>query len=233
MKEKGIEELSDLPEEWIKLVKTIPNLYDVFVEDKGLDMGEMLPVGFLSYFQDDYKECEPFFTCFEGGWEVFHNFYNIYGKDFDSCEEEKLSDGDIRELMKKHMKGMNSLLELCADGDSYDADSMEIKILPSIEEAEEFVSDWEDWEEVECADIRQEIMNVVIDMLPDEEENPISAFWEPLYEQTQDYHILAYIMWPLMKRADIENPFEAYKMLWEHDITIYCKDKELLAVRRK
>lgn len=227
--EEELEEFDDLPEEWIHLVKTIPDLIYDFVDDKR-HTDDMLPEYFFNYFEDDYKECEPFFTCFECGEEVFRNFYGIYGDSVSDYEKE-LSDEDIMELVRKHIKGMNYLLA-SKNFDQYDIDSVTIKVMSSINEAKEIIPEWEDYEDIESSDERYDVMGIMIDELPEEEDNPISAFWEPLYEQTQSFYIRAYIIWPLVKQADIENPFEAYKILWENSIDIYTNEEgELVAVK--
>lgn len=217
------EELMDLPQEWINVLERMPEVREVFIEDKEDDEDEMIPIYFFSYFEDDIKECEPFFTCFERGKEVFNNFYSIYGSDND--EDKTLDDEQIIDLVKKHIEGMKYLLEL-NDNDTYDFDNMEIKLLSK----EEYIQNKNSEDiNIEDNDIRNECSDSMLDnVLPEEEENPISAFHEALYEKTQNYYILYYILWPLGKIDDISNPFDAYKKLWENNIEIHLLSKDLM-----
>lgn len=223
-----IEELSDLPKEWIDLLEKMPDVKEDFIEDKAQDMDEMIPSCFFHYFDqyyEDYKECEPFFTCFEGGKAVFDNFYGIYG-DTDSNGEDKIThDEQIMELMKKHIKGMKYMTEL-NDEQYYDFDSMQIMVVSK----EEYIQNKNlKYNIKEEGGLRSEISSAMLEyVLPEEEDNPISAFYEALYEQTQDDYIQYYILWPLSGKSNDENPFSAYKKLWENNISVYLVDENLM-----
>ena len=54
------EELQDLPQVWVDLLDSIPDIKEEFIRDKNLVRNEMISPYFFSYFMDDYKSCEPF-----------------------------------------------------------------------------------------------------------------------------------------------------------------------------
>lgn len=223
-----LEELEDLPKEWVDLLESMPDVMEDFIEDKALDMYETIPSYFFSYFEinfegDYYKKCEPFFTCFEGGKAVFDNFYGIYG-DTASDDRDKITDDEeILELMKKHIEGMKYMTGL-NDEQYYDFDSMQIMVVSK----EEYLKN-EKLRDKEGGGLRSEISAAMLDyILPEEEDNPICAFYEALYEQTQDSYIRYYILWPLSLIKNKSNPFEPYKILWENNISVYLVDKNLM-----
>lgn len=71
-----INELKYLPEEWIKLLNSMPQVKNEFIEDKRLNEDEIISPYFFSYFSDDYMLCKPYFLCFERGEEVFNILLN-------------------------------------------------------------------------------------------------------------------------------------------------------------
>ncbi|MDE6253230.1 MAG: hypothetical protein K2M78_11480 [Lachnospiraceae bacterium] len=223
-----LEELEDLPKEWIDLLESMPDVMEDFVEDKELDMDEMIPSYFFSYFEDDYRKCEPFFTCFEGGKAVFDNFYGIYG-DTGSNDGNKITDDEqILELLKKHIEEMKYMTEL-NDNQYYDFDSMQLMVVSK----EEFIKNEKLRDIKKEEGLRSELSAAMIDyILPEEEDNPICAFYEALYEQTQNNYILYYILWPLSLIKNKSNPFESYKILWENNISVYLVDENLMIAVR-
>ncbi|MBD5135762.1 MAG: hypothetical protein HDT39_07355 [Lachnospiraceae bacterium] len=224
-----LEELMDLPQEWIKLLESMPEVKEDFVEHKKLDMDEMIPIYFFSYFQDDYRKCEPFFTCFEGGKAVFDNFYGIFGNKDSNDSDKNLDDEQIMKLVKKHIEGMKYLIEELNDKEYYDFDSMQILIMSREEfnQNERFKNSNED------GGLMDEASDSMLDnILPEEEDNPIMAFHEALYEQTLDYYILYYILWPLGMIKNKNNPFEAYKKLSDNGIHVCLVDQNLMVAVR-
>ena len=59
------EELQDLPQEWIDLLNSMPEVKEEFIEDKLCNEDEMISPYLFSYFSDDYMLCKPYFLCFE------------------------------------------------------------------------------------------------------------------------------------------------------------------------
>lgn len=223
-----LEELEDLPKEWIDLLESMPDVMEDFVEDKRYNMDETISPYFFTYFEEDYKKCEPFFTCFEGGKAVFDNFYGIYG-DSSSNNNEKITDDEqILDLMKKHIEGMKYLTEL-NDEQYYDFDSVQIMVVTK----EEYLQNEKFRKSGKDRGLRSEISSAMLDyILPEEEDNPISAFFEALYYHTQDYRISYYILWPLSLIKNKNNPFAAYEKLWENNISVYFVDENLMIAVR-
>lgn len=223
-----LEELEDLPKEWIDLLESMPDVMEDFVEDKELDMDEMIPSYFFSYFEDDYRKCEPFFTCFEDGKAVFDNFYGIYGETGSNDGDKITDDEQILELMKKHIEGMKYMTGL-NDKQYYDFDSMQLMVVSK----EEFIQNEKFNDIKEEGGLRSELSAAMLDyILPEEEDTPICAFYEALYEQTQNYYISYYILWPLSLIKNKGNPFESYKILWENNISVYLVDENLMIAVR-
>lgn len=215
------EELKDLPQEWIELLNSMPEVKEEFIEDKLCNEDEMIPPYFFSYFSDDYMLCKPYFLCFERGEEVFNNFYKLYG-DAEPISKE-IDDVTLKNLLIKRMEGINDLLKL-SNEKIYDISNIKFEETTYDTLKEEY--NLHDIEEVEIKDFSSNIMNM--DILPDETQNPISAFEEALYNLTLDYNIVYYILWPLGKKDDIENPYTAYIKLWEKGIKTYVINENLV-----
>ena len=97
---------------------------------------------------------------------------------------------------------------------------------------EEFENEY-DLGDIENEDIRRccgQIMRH--NVLPKASVNPIVEFEEALYELTFNYNIIFYILWPLGKVDDVENPYKAYVELWKRGIKPYIINKNLLVVVR-
>lgn len=221
------EELRDLPQEWIELLNQMPKIKERFVEDKKVNRDEMISPYFFSYFMDDYKLCEPFF-CFERGKEVFNNLFELYGKS-ETAESivKNLNEDELKELIIKHINGINYLLKM-EDEKTYDIRNMEIRELTGKQFEDNYYANY-----IEDSDVRDSCNEAMIyDVLPKDDENPISAFHEALYELTLDYNIIYYILWPLGKIDDVDNPYKGYVELWKRRIKPYIIDKNLLVVVR-
>ena len=215
------EELQDLPQEWIDLLNSMPEVKKEFIEDKLCNKDEMISPYFFSYFSDDYMLCKPYFLCFERGEEVFNNFYSLYGDNKTISKE--MDDDTLKSLLIDRMKGINNLLKL-SNKKTYDISNIKFEETTYDEIDEEY--DIYDIEEVDIKDYCADIMNM--DILPKQTQNPISAFEEALYNLTLDYNIVYYILWPLGKIDDIENPYAAYVRLWENGIKTYVIDENLV-----
>ncbi|AEY65513.1 hypothetical protein [Clostridium sp. BNL1100] len=222
------EELKDLPKEWVELLNFMPSIKAQFIRDKKLNRDEMISPYFFSYFIDDYKRCEPFFLCFESGKEVFDNFYELYGKEEPIITEDKtLNQDELSQLLTKHIYGMNYLLEIGGE-ETYDIHEMKIKELSE----EDFLNQY-DSDDIENEDIKGCCSQVMrLNILPDENINPIVEFEEALYELTLDYNLIFYILWPLGKVDDVENPYKPYVELWKKEIKPYIINKNLLVAVR-
>lgn len=213
-----IEELKELPKEWIDLLNSMPEIKDIFIGDMELNENEIIPSYFFSYFEEDFKECEPFFTCFERGKEVFDNFYELYGDG--QFKSNELDDMENKLLVKKHIEAMNYLLKL---------DNEETYNIKNIKEMSEGEFD----NEYDRYDIANEEMEFICNrtmrhiILPDAEENFLVELEEALYQVTSDYNLIFYILWPLGKKDDIENPYKAYVELWTRGVKPYIIDKNL------
>lgn len=221
------EELRDLPQEWIELLNQMPKIKEQIVRDKKVNKYEMISPYFFSYFMDDYKLCESFF-CFERGKEVFNNLFELYGKS-ETAESivKDLNEDELKKLIIKHINGINYLLKM-KDEKTYDIRNMEIRELTG----EQFEDDY-DANDIEDSDIRDSCNEAMIyDVLPKDDENPIAAFDEALYELTLDYNIIYYILWSLGKIDDVDNPYKSYVELWKRGLKPYIIDENLLVVVR-
>ncbi len=235
------DDYDDLPQEWIDLLEEMPDIKEQFMEDKELNEYNTVPEYFFSYFEK-LKDSEPFFTCFEGGQGVFDNFYELYGSWDDEEDEEEeddddseLSDDEILELVKKHIESLKYFLSVIDldrhdyGKDYFDFDNVEVKIMNSDEYAQ--ISDEVD--KYRDKNVRNLCSDAMLDkILPNEDDNPIMAFDDALFEQTQNDYILYYILWPLGGIKDIENPFAPYEKLWEYGVDIRFVSKNLIAVVR-
>lgn len=219
------EELKDLPQEWVCLLNSMQDVKEVFIRDKKLFRNDMISPCFFSYFEDDYKKCEPFFLCFERGKEVFDNFYELYGEDESSEPEDKdITENELKELLARYIYGLNYLLEM--EGEAiYNIHEMDIQ-----ESNEEDLEDNYDIEE--DTDIGNCCYQSMNHNILSKVENPINEFEEALYDLTMDYNLILYILWPLGKVDDVENPYKAYVELWKRGIRPYIINKNLLVVVR-
>ncbi len=221
-------ELKDLPQEWVDLLNSMPGIKGQFIRDKKVNRDEMISPYFFSYFLDDYKSCKPFFLCFERGKEVFDNLYELYGEDESVKQVNKILDeNELTKLLIRYIEGVNYLLEM--EGETtYDIHEMEIKELSE----EDFLDEY-DSVDIENEDIRGCCSQVMrYNILPDGDINPIVEFEEALYELTLDYNLIFYILWPLGKVDDVENPYKAYVELWKMEIKPYIINKDLLVIVR-
>lgn len=222
------EELKDLPQEWIVLLNSMPGIKVQFIRDKKVNIDEMISPYFFSYFLDNYKNCEPFFLCFERGKEVFDNLYELYGEDRSTeAMDETLHKNELNKLLIRHIEGMNYLLEMEGEP-TYDIHEMEIKELSEEDFLDQYAT-----VDIENEDMKGCCSQVMrLNILPDKEINPIVEFEEALYELTLDYNLIFYILWPLGKVDHIENPYNAYVKLWKADIKPYIINKNLLVIVR-
>ncbi len=215
------EELGDLPQEWIDLLDTMPDIREEFIEAKLYNEDEMLSPYFFSYFEEDYKLCKPFFLCFERGEAVFNNFYSLYGTT--DSESKEINDAKIQTLLRKHMEGMNYLLEL-RNEKTYTIEEMKFE-----ETTYESLSNEYDFQKIDNGIVLNYITDAMLfNVLPEEEDNPVVAFLEPLYQLTGNYMVIYYILWPLGGNDDLENPFAAYIELWKQGITPYIINDNLV-----
>ena len=222
------EELIDLPKVWVDLLNSMPDIKEVFISDKKVNSREMIPPYFFSYFIEDYKNCEPFFLCFERGKEVFDNLYELYGKnESEELADKNITETELKELITKHINGMNYLLAMKGET-IYDIHKMKIEEL-----TEQDFDDKYDAEDIEDAFIRRRCSQIIRhNILPAHQENPIVEFEEALYELTQNSYLIQYILWPLGKVVDVGNPYKAYVELWKRGIEPYIIDEDLLVVVR-
>lgn len=212
------EELKELPKEWIDLLNSMPEIKDIFIEDMELNENEIIPPYFFSYFEEDFKECEPFFTCFERGKEVFNNFYELYGDG--QFKSNELDDMENILLVKKHIDAMNYLLKLDNE-ETYNIKN--IKEMPEREFNNEY-----DRYDIDNVDIENRWHNSMWDnILPAEKDNFLMTLVEALYQVTLDYNLIFYILWPLGKKDDVENPYKAYVELWTRGVKPYIIDENL------
>ncbi|HCW52842.1 MAG TPA: hypothetical protein DG753_03690 [Clostridium sp.] len=212
------EELKELPKEWIDLLNSIPEIKDLFIEDMEFNEDEIIPPYFFSYFEEDYKECEPFFTCFERGKEVFDNFYELYGDE--PFQPSELDDMKDILLVKKHIEAMNYLLQL-SNAKAYNVNHIK-------EMSERDFSNKYDIYDIDNVDIENCWQNSMWDnILPKKKDSFLMRLVEALYQVTSDYNLIFYILWPLGKRADVENPYRAYVELWSRGVKPYIIDENL------
>lgn len=236
--EKDEEVLIDLPKEWIELLNKMPKLKADWIEYKK-ENDDIIPDFFFTLYLDyveKYADYKPFFTCIESGKEVFENFYKLYGSWYDKSDEERakeienapqmqgLDDAQLKEIVIRYMEGVNYLLAL-DDEKTYDIEQMEIKRITKKEFEEKYEED-----EIE-EDIFDDIGSIMLyNILPEYEENPLVEMEEPLYQLLENYKNVYYILWPLGKRDDIENPFKAYVELWERHMEPYIIDENLIVI---
>lgn len=147
----------------------MPEVKGEFIEDKLCNEDEMISPYFFSYFSDDYMLCKPYFLCFERGEEVFNNFYSLYGDNKTTSKE--MDDDTLKSLLIDRMKGINNLLKL-SNKKTYDISNIKFEETTYDTLKEEY--DIYDIEEVDIKDYCADIMNM--DILPEETQNPISAF---------------------------------------------------------
>lgn len=216
-----IEELENLPKEWIDLLNSMPQVRDEFIDDKLCNEDEMISPYFFSYFSDDYLKCKPYFLCFERGEDVFNNFFNLYGKN--EPIKKDIDDITLKELIVKHMEGINNIFRL-SNQKTYNIAEMKIE-----ESTYECIKKEYDLNNIESIDIKDRCADAMWhDILPNEDENPISAFDEALYNETLDYNIVYYILWPLGKIDYINNPYEAYVKLKQKGVKLYIINRNLV-----
>lgn len=216
-----VDELKELPQEWITLLNSMPKIKSEFIKDKRVNKDEMITPYFFSYFSDDYMLCKPYFLCFERGEEVFNNFYSLYGEN--ELTNNEIDDIELKKLLINRIEGINDLLKL-SNEKRYNISNMKFEKTTYDKINEEY--DLHNIEEIDIKDYCTDIMWTKI--LPDERQNPICTFEEALYNLTLDYNIVYYILWPLGKKDDIENPYTAYAKLWEKGIKTYVIDEKLV-----
>ena len=216
-----VDELKELPQEWITLLNSMPKIKSEFIKDKRVNKDVMITPYFFSYFSDDYMLCKPYFLCFERGEEVFNNFYSLYGEN--ELTNNEIDDIELKKLLINRIEGINDLLKL-SNEKRYNISNMKFEKTTYDKINEEY--DLHNIEEIDIKDYCTDIMWTKI--LPDERQNPICTFEEALYNLTLDYNIVYYILWPLGKKDDIENPYTAYAKLWEKGIKTYVIDEKLV-----
>lgn len=236
------------PKEWDNIMDS--DLKDYFIEE---EIEDDVPEDFFTYcyemFFEKYINYKPFFTCFEKGEEVFENFYKIYGESWDLEEGEELEDlEDLtdEQLLIQYIDGINylqslvekegyreaakhnmELLQSLGAGEFYDIGQMEIKRVTYKEFKEQY-----DEDDLEYNSVIWEYIEEILDEIvwPKFEENFIMNFIEPFYQLFGDYKVIDYILWPIAKREDIENPFKPYVELREREMEVYIIDKNTLVI---
>lgn len=218
------EELKGIPQEWIDILNTMPDVKESFIED--YDESEPVSEYFFEYL-GSYKEYEPFFTCCERGEEVFKLFYGIFGG-YDNEQENaepkpkaKMSEERINELLEKHITGMNYFLDNIYLAGYNFADMQVVKMSRN---------DFENkYDKYEIADA--DINGYYTDFMFDEtNNNPLGMFVEPFYALTLNYETIFYFLWPLIKEDAVENPFMAYVELYQEDMRPYIIDEKLIVL---
>lgn len=241
------------PKEWDNIMGQ--DLKDYFIEEGIViedEMEDAVPEYFFTYcydmFFEKYLDYKPFFTCFEKGEEVFKNFYKIYGQSYDLGEEkEKLgdvTDEQLKKILARYIDGLKYFKTLAKEeykcevetlqswGDGLrDIAQMEIKRVtnkefeeqyPALYDQDPYEDHYSIWEEI--GDMLDEIV------WPETEENFLTNFMEPLYQLLEDYNLIYYILWPIAKREDIENPFTPFVELNERGMEVYIADENTLVV---
>lgn len=244
--------IKNVPDEWMVLLNKMPDLKEYFIEQAEYydDCFEGVPESFFTgcyelYFES-YKEYEPFFTCFERGKEVFENFYEAWGSSEDICNEcdeqewekikqehkkakaELISDETkLKEIAKRYIDGINYILSL-DDEEGYDFEQMNVRILKWEEFKEEYDTD-------EMQDIYDELKDKIADIVddevfPDYEDNFLLTIGIDALPDisVNNVYLDDYILWPIAKIDDVENPFRPYYELWEYGIDIYVTDDEII-----
>jgi hypothetical protein len=218
------EELKGVPQVWIDILNTMPDVKESFIED--YDESEPVSGYFFDYL-GSYKEYEPFFTCCERGEEVFKLFYDYFGgydNEQDNKEPKttiKMTEDRITELLQKHVTGMNYFLEKNNLAEYNFSDMQIIKM-----NEDDFESKYDTYE-IADADINEYYTNF---MFHETKSNPLGMLVEPFYALTLCYETIFYFLWPLIKEDTVENPFFAYVELYQKDIRPYIVDKNLIVL---
>lgn len=166
-------------------------------------------------------KCKPYFLCFERGEDVFNNFYNLYGDSEPTSKE--IDDTTLKKLLVKHLEGINNILKLSNEKIFNIADMKFEKT------NYDCIKQEYDLHNIESVEIKDKCVDIMWNnILPREDENPIFAFEQALYNETLDYNIVYYILWPLGKIDNISNPYEAYVKSRQKGVQVYIINERLV-----
>lgn len=217
-----------IPIQWENLLEENLELKEMFLEQETMDRygDEPIPPFFLHYFRPkQYSKLKEFFMPFSHGYEMFNKLKMIYDITADNYEGEdgsvaayfipkkdtSIAKKDLERLALQHAEAINDILRDSDETSLIDCANLEISIISRDEFNEKY--DYEDILECELHDIKGDWF---IDLVSEVSENPLTFFAEPLYYIACDYNIARYVMWPIMEKVDMNNPFEAYFNLWKH-----------------
>lgn len=225
----------NIPEEWKSILEKMPELKELFEEQQECDEYEIVPPYFFHYFRpDNYEKCREFF-CYENGQAVYKNLVDIfeatknnYCKDnmvaaYFTVEKKEILEDELKSYVQKYINGINYFLE--DEEEFYDFTKMNIKVMKK----EEFDKKY-DYYNIDACELHDYIGDSIIYEMPDEEQNPIACFYEPLYQIDCDYDLAHYIIWPLLGKNNEDNPFTGYKLLWENGYKPFIVDKENIVI---
>lgn len=234
------DEIMRIPIEWTKILEENLELKEMFLEQKSMDKygDEPIPTFFLHFFRpNNYDKLKGFFIPFSHGEEMFNRLKMIFDATADNYENEdgsvdgyfipkkdkSISKTKLENLGLKHAQSINNILTDLEETSLVDCDNLEIKIMDRSEFDEEY--EYDDTLSCELYDAKGDWFR---DLESEVSENPLKLFDEHLYYIACDYDIARYVMWPLIEKNEMNDPYEAYVTLWKYGYKPFFVSDNLL-----
>ncbi|WPC40109.1 hypothetical protein [Clostridium sp. JS66] len=230
-----------IPKEWENVLEENQEIKEMFLEQENMDIydDEPVPPFFFHYFRPNkYDKLKGFFVPFLHGEEMFKRLKLIYDVTADEYEKEDgtiagyfvpkknimLSRSELENIALKHAEGINEILTDLEERSLIDCDNLEIRIM----DKREFEDKYDYYDILNC-DLYDMQGDWFRDLEEEASENPLILFSESLYNIACDYDLARYVMWPLIERNDMKDPYEAYFNLWKYGYRpMFVNDKLLI-----
>jgi hypothetical protein len=231
-----------IPKEWNGILEKDSEIKEMFLEQESIDIygAEPIPAYFLHYFRPNkYDILKEFFMPFSHGEEIFNRLKMIYDLTADNFENE---DGSIKayffpkenktipktevEMMAlQYTKSINDILIDLEETSFIDCNELKVITMKRSEFDEKY--DYYDTLGCELYDLTGDWFR---DLESEIKENPLTFFDEPLYNVACDYDLARYVMWPVVEKNDMNDPYEAYFNLWKYGYKPFFVSNEILVL---
>ncbi len=237
----------DLPQTWIEIIEKNEVLKELWADHNS--EYEAVPEFLFGSLWDELERLEPIFALYgEPGMEMYKKILEVkaltlakegIGTD-DALEtyagyfyvKEKGNTELAEKLVREYIKAMNDLYENEFESEALLDESADITFVPSEERSKvmtELHKAWCDGNYMPENEMHDDIGDWYcweLEMIPGCEELK-DLLWEPLYNMEEDYKMSYYLVWSLVDRDDMKNPYMSYYKLWCMGLTarFVAKDK--------
>lgn len=231
-----------IPIEWKEILEKKPEIKEMFLEQESMDSygDEPIPPYFLHYFRPNKHDIlKEFFMPFSHGEEMFNRLKMIYDVTADNFENEDgsvnayfipkknktISKIEIETIALQYMESINGILIDLEETSLIDCNNLKIKIMKHSEFDEKY-----DYYDTLGCELYDAIGDWFRDLESEIKENPLTFFEEPLYNVACDYDLARYVMWTVVEKNNMNDPYEAYFNLWKYGYKPFFVSNELLVL---